>query len=274
MNCPRCQSMDTYTRECKTKLGYACYECCACDKRFNERTGTSYNYLTYPTDIVALVIFHYLRYRLSYENVAEIFWLRGFKLCAETIRLCVLRFGTLLGKGLRTARHGKAGKSWHVDETYLKVESEWCYCYRARDKQGELIDCFLSPTRDKASAVRFFKQALSVVGHEPDRITTDKNPAYPCAIEEVFTKDVTHRTNKYLNNLEEQDHRDIKSRYYSMKGFKDFMSAFIFCTLFEEVRNLFRHARNKSGDKKLNSTEKSRIVTSAFQDMQQLFAIA
>jgi putative transposase len=172
---------------------------------------------------VALIIFHYLRYRLSYENVAEIFWLRGFKLCAETIRLWVLRFGILLGKNLRSVRRGKAGKSWYVDETYLQVEGEWCYLYRARDKQGELIDCFLSPTRDKASAVRFFKQAINVVGHAPDRITTDKNPAYPGAIEEAFATEVTHRTNKYLNNLEEQDHRDIKSRYYSMKGFKDFM---------------------------------------------------
>jgi transposase-like protein len=102
-------------------------------------------------------------------------------------------------------------------------------------------------------------------------MTTDKNAAYPGAIEEAFATEVTHRTNKYLNNLEEQDHRDIKSRYYPLKGFKDFMSAFVFCTLFEEVRNFFRSTRNKSGDKKLNSTEKYGIVTSIFQKMQQQF---
>jgi len=36
-----------------------------------------------------------------------------------------------------------------------------------------------------------------------------------------------HRTNKYLNNLIEQDHRAIKRRCASMAGFKSFASAAI-----------------------------------------------
>jgi transposase-like protein len=48
-------------------------------------------------------------------------------------------------------------------QPYLQVEGEWCYLYRARDKQGELIDCFLSPTRDKASAVRFLNKPSTLL---------------------------------------------------------------------------------------------------------------
>src|SRR5258708_39560613 len=53
-------------------------------------------------------------------------------------------------------------------------------------------------------------------------------------------KDVLHRTNHYLNNRLEQDHRGIKQRYYPMRGFGTFPSASRFCRAFDEVRQFFR----------------------------------
>jgi transposase-like protein len=54
--------------------------------------------------------------------------------------------------------------------------------------------------------------------------------------------DVQHRTNKYLNNRLEQDHRGIKQRYYPMHGFGSFDSAARFCCAFDELRN-YLHPR-------------------------------
>jgi transposase-like protein len=51
---------------------------------------------------------------------------------------------------------------------------------------------------------------------------------------------VQHRTNKYLNNRLEQDHRAIKQRYYPMHGFGTFASASRFCRAFDSVRQFFR----------------------------------
>jgi len=68
------------------------------------------------------------------------------------------------------------------------------------------------------AAKRFFTQALAVVGYAPERVTTDGHDSYPRAIRETLGTDVLHRTNKYLNNLIEQDHRGIKQRYYPMRG--------------------------------------------------------
>src|SRR3954451_21010989 len=34
---------------------------------------------------------------------------------------------------LRRRRKGKAGRSWYVDETYIKVAGQWQYLYRAID---------------------------------------------------------------------------------------------------------------------------------------------
>lgn len=52
--------------------------------------------------------------------------------------------------------------------------------------------------------------------------------------------DVVHRTKKYLNNRLEQDHRDIKQRYYPMREFVSAASAACFCRTFDEVRLFFR----------------------------------
>lgn len=98
----------------------------------------------------------------------------------------------------------------------------------------------LSETRDLTAAKCFFKQAVMVVGHAPERVTTDGHDAYPRAIRETLGGNVVHRCNRYLNNLVEQDHRGVKQRYYPMRGFGGFGSAARFCRAFEEVRQFFR----------------------------------
>ena len=45
------------------------------------------------------------------------------------------------------------------------------------------------------------------------QITTDKEPAFPNAINKAFGDDVKHCDSKYMNNVMEQSHRGIKSRY-------------------------------------------------------------
>jgi transposase-like protein len=60
------------------------------------------------------------------------------------------------------------------------------YLYRAVDSEGNTIDFFLSESRDKQGAKRFFKKALAA-SHvcKPRVITVDKNPSYPVAIQEL-----------------------------------------------------------------------------------------
>jgi len=60
---------------------------------------------------------------------------------------------------------------------------------------------------------RFFKEAVTVVGHAPERVTTDGHDSYPRAIRETLGTDVIDRCNHYLTNRLEQDHRGIKQCY-------------------------------------------------------------
>ena len=99
----------------KTELGYAPFFCSICKRTFNERTGTSFNSLEVPTDIVFLVVLWRLRYKLSLRDIAEMFLERGFSFTYETVREWERRFAPLIADQLRSKRRGQAGKSWYVD---------------------------------------------------------------------------------------------------------------------------------------------------------------
>ena len=240
MPCPHCAATATTEQPRRTALGYRTFRCGSCRRICNERTGTPYNYLQYPTDLVLLVVLWRLRYKLSLRDLAEMFLARGFVFSHETVRDWEARFAPLLAARLRAKRRGAAGTRWHADETYLKVDGRWCYRYRAIDRDGNLVEVLLSEKRDMDAAQRFFAQALEIDGRAPTQVTTDGHDAYPRASRETLGDGVFHRASRDKNNRIEQDHRGIKQRYYPMRGFGAFASATRFCTAFEEQRQYFR----------------------------------
>jgi hypothetical protein len=90
----------------------------ACKQTFNERTGTAFNFLQYPTDLVLLVVLWRLRYTLSLRDLAEMFLERGFSFTHEAVRDWEVRFAPLMADQLPVKRRGQAGRSCYVDETY------------------------------------------------------------------------------------------------------------------------------------------------------------
>jgi len=84
--CSRCAATATAERLRRTALGYRTFHCPACRRIFNERTGTPYNHLQYPTDIVLLVVLWRLRYTLRLRDLAEMFLERGFVFSHEAVR--------------------------------------------------------------------------------------------------------------------------------------------------------------------------------------------
>lgn len=150
MRCPACNSRATTERSDRTELGYRRFRCRDCHCGFNERSGTMFNRLQYPTDVVCLAVLWRLRYKLSLRDLVEMFALRGFVFTHEAVREWEAKLAPQLTEELGKARRGKVGKSWYVDETYLRVAGRWCYLYRAIDRDGNLVDVRLSETRDRA----------------------------------------------------------------------------------------------------------------------------
>ena len=184
--------------------------------------------LHYPTDVIAQCVRWYLAYGLSLRNLEEMMAERGVIVDHSTLHRWVIRLVPLLDKVFR--RHKRSvGRRWRMDETYIKIKGQWKYLYRAVDTSGQTIDFLLTAKRDAAAALRFFRKAIRYHG-EPDVVTIDKSGANTAALatlnaEKPDEEAITVRQSKYLNNLIEQDHRNIKRRIRPMLGFKSFRRA-------------------------------------------------
>jgi transposase-like protein len=72
------------------------------------------------------------------------------------------------------------------------------YLYRAIDSRGQTIDFLLSAKRDAEAAKRFFRKALGQPHTvNPRTMTVDKNPACPCAIEQLKRDGELWRFSRY-----------------------------------------------------------------------------
>src|ERR687885_271482 len=243
MECVDCGSAATSERRGRTAQGHRRFRCRDCGREFNERSGGLLNRTQYPSDVIALVVLWRLRYRLTLQDLSEMFLGGGIVFSHERVREWEAKLTPILTAELRQRRRGKGGagrRSWFVDETYLKVRDRWCYLYRAIDRNGDLVDTLLSEHRDMTAAKAFFRSAKSATGMTPDRVTTDGHGSYPRAIRSALGRHVEHRTSVYKNNRLEQDHRGVKGRTRCMRGFKSFASAARFCRSYGELRNFLR----------------------------------
>lgn len=188
----------------------------------------SFKRLHYPVDIIAQCVRWYLAYSLSLRNLEEMMAQRGIAVDHSTLHRWVIRLVPLLDKAFR--RHKRAvGHRWRMDETYIKVRGQLKYLYRAVDTAGQTIDFLLTARRDAAAALRFYRKAIRHHG-EPEVVTIDKSGANTAALVthksvKPDEENITIRQRKYLNNLIEQDHRNIKRRTRPMLGFKSFRHA-------------------------------------------------
>ncbi|OXC77493.1 Mobile element protein [Caballeronia sordidicola] len=201
--------------------------------------------LHYPLDVILLCVRWYVAYSLSLRNLEEMMAERGFEVDHSTVHRWVIKLVPLFEKAFRK-RKRPIGKSWRVDETYIKVKGQWKYLYRAVDKAGKTVDFLLRAYRDKAAARRYFEKAIDQNG-EPETITVDKSGANLAALQVINAERETPikiRQVKYLNNVVEQDHRAVKRIIKPMMGFKDFRCARIILSGIE-VMHMIRKGQMK-----------------------------
>jgi IS6 family transposase len=165
--------------------------------------------------------------------MAEMAAERGFTVTASCIWRWVQVYGPEIDKRCRPHLK-RTTRSWRLDETYINIKGRDRFLYRAVDSTGQTIDFLLTDRRDAAAAKRFFRRALRNDNSMPRAVNVDKNPAYPRAVMELkadgtISRRCRLRQCKYLNNIVEQDHRNVKRRTWLARGYGWLLPRGAFC---------------------------------------------
>src|SRR5262245_24641819 len=126
---------------------------------------------------------------------------RGVSVDHSTLNRWVIKYAPEFAKVFRR-RQCPVGRSWRLDETYVKIKGKAAYLYRAVDKEGRTIDFLLTPTRDRDAAEAFLGKAIRIQGL-PEKITIDKSGANTAAIEHynrIHKNAIAIRQENYLTN--------------------------------------------------------------------------
>ena len=176
--------------------------------------------------VMLMCMRRYAACSLSFRHIEEMMAERGVFFDHSTVHRWSIKILPVLTAAGRP-RNRPVGRSWRMDETYVKVAGQWKYLHRAADRNADAVDFLLRARRDHAAARAFFERAMDLHG-VPEKITIDKSGANTAAITSNHADRglcIEMRQSKYLNSIVERDHRAIKRITRPMLGFKSFRCA-------------------------------------------------
>ena len=210
------------------------------------RSTNPFRYFDSSPEVIRLVVMMYVKYPLSLRNVEDLLHERGIDICHETVRLWWNRFGPMFAAEIRRKRVDRMRAHthwrWHLDEVYLKINGEMRYLWRAVDHEGEVLESFVTKTRDKAAALKFIKRAMKRHG-QPKAVVTDGLRSYRAAMNEIGNAD-RQEVGRWLNNRAENSHQPFRRRERAMLRFRRMKTLQKFASVHGTVHNHFNQERH------------------------------
>ena len=158
----------------------------------------------FEREIILWGVRWYVAYPISYRQLEEMMRERGVAVDHSTLNRWVIKYAPEVAKRFRRCQR-PVGRSWRLDETYVKIKGKWAYLYRAVDRDGHTVDFLLTPQRDRAAALAFLQKAIRNQGL-PEKITIDQSGSNTAAImhyNKIHQTAIIIRHSKFLNNLVE-----------------------------------------------------------------------
>ncbi|GAA4641463.1 IS6 family transposase [Pontixanthobacter gangjinensis] len=211
-----------------------------------KKPANPFRYFNSSPEIIRLVVMMYVRFPLSLRNVEDLLFERGIDVCHETVRLWWNRFGPLFAADIRRQRvsrmKGFRNWRWHLDEVFVKINSETHYLWRAVDQEGEILESYVTKKRNKRAALQFLKKALK--RHGPaEKIVTDGLRSYPAAMREIGNLE-RREMGRWKNNRVENSHLPFRRRERAMLRFRQMKSLQKFASLHANIHNHFNSQRH------------------------------
>ena len=198
-------------------------------------------------EIIRLAVMMYVRFPLSLRNVEDLLHERGVEISHETVRFWWHRFGPMFAAEIRKRRIEGMKSShwrWHLDEIFVKINGERHYLWRAVDHEGEVLESFVTKTRDKKAALKFLKKAMKKHGRA-GVFVSDKLRSYGAAMKDLGVDD-RQETGRWLNNRAENSHLPFRRRERAMLRFRRMRSLQKFASVHASVTNHFNQERSLS----------------------------
>jgi putative transposase len=129
-----------------------------------------------------------------------------------------------------------------LDEVYVKINGEMHYLWRAVDHEGEVLESFVTKTRDKPAALTFMKKALKRHG-SPEKITTDGLASYKSAMKDLGNTE-KQEVGRWANNRVENSHLPFRRRERAMLRFRQMKTLQKFASVHANVHNHFNLERH------------------------------
>jgi putative transposase len=208
---------------------------------------SSFRYFKTSPEIIRLAVMMYIRFPLSLRNVEDLLHERGVEVSHETVRFWWHRFGPLFASEIRKRRVEGMRSSrwrWHLDEVFVKINGERHYLWRAVDHEGEVLESFVTKTRDKKAALKFLKKSLKRHGRA-EEIVTDRLRSYGAALDDLGIRD-RQETGRWANNRAENSHQPFRRRDRAMLRFRRMRTLQLFAAVHASVHNLFNQERSLS----------------------------
>ena len=124
----------------------------------------------------------------------------------------------------------------------MKINGEMHYLWRAVDQEGEVLESYVTKTRDKAAALAFMKRTLKR-HRSPEAIVTDGLRSYKAALDELGNAE-KQETGRWANNRVENSHLPFRRRERAMLRFRQMKSLQKFASVHANVHNHFNLERH------------------------------
>ena len=197
-------------------------------------------------EVIRYVVMLYVRYPLSLRNVEDLLHERGIEISHETVRSWWIRFGPMFAAEIRRKRVQAMRQHthwrWHLDEVYVKINGEMRYLWRPVDHEGEVLESYVTKTRDKAAALKFIRKALKRHG-SPKAITTDGLRSYGAAMRELGCEE-KREVGRWANNRAENSHQPFRRRERAMLRFRRMKTLQTFASVHASFHNHFSQERH------------------------------
>ncbi|MFD1196629.1 IS6 family transposase [Seohaeicola saemankumensis] len=206
-----------------------------------------FRYFKTSPEIIRLAVMLYVRFPLSLRNVEDLLHERGVDVSHETVRFWWHRFGPMFAAEIKKRRIEVMKSSrwrWHLDEVFVKINGERHHLWRAVDHEGEVLESFVTKTRDKTAALKFLKKAMRKHGR-PEVIVTDRLRSYGAALKQIGAAD-RQETGRWANNRAENSHLPFRRRERAMLRFRRMRSLQKFAAVHASVYNHFNQERSLS----------------------------